>query len=83
MGAAWLFVSRPKRERRISRGLRREVIDRDLTSKGLKWDPTKYHIDHVVPFSKGGDHSARNLRVLERTKNLQKAGKMPGLRDFL
>jgi hypothetical protein len=83
MGCAWLFVNPPKRERRISSRIRREVIARDLTSKGLKWDPAKHHIDHVVPFSRGGDHSSRNLRVIEKQKNLRKGGKMPSFWDFL
>jgi len=76
------YVTPPKRERRISKSIRQEVIARDLTSKGLKWDPERYHIDHVVPFSRGGDHSTRNLRVIERTKNLRKGGKMPGFGIF-
>ena len=83
MGCAWLFVETPKRGRRIPTPIRRQVIDRDLTSNGLKWDASKYHIDHTVPFSRGGDHSARNLRVVDKRKNLRKGGKMPRLFDFL
>jgi hypothetical protein len=83
MGCAWLLVSPPKGGRRIPTAIRREVIARDLTSKGLKWDPTKYHIDHLVPFSRGGDNSVKNLRVIERDKNLRKGRKMPGFWDFL
>lgn len=83
MGCAWLLVRPPKGGRRIPKAVRRAVIARDLTSKGLNWDPTKYHIDHVVPFSRGGDNSARNLRVVAREKNLRKGGTMPGFRDFL
>jgi L-lactate permease len=83
LGCAWLLVKPPKRERRIPKAVRRQVIARDLTSKGLKWDPAKYHIDHIVPFSRGGDNSARNLRVIEKHKNLRKGGKMPGFWDFL
>jgi len=83
VGAAWLLVKRPNRDRRISKAMRQQVIARDLTSKGLKWDPRKYHIDHTVPFSRGGDNSLKNLRVLEKEKNLRKSGKMPGFRDFL
>ncbi len=81
-GASWLLVSAPKQHRRIPTDVRRIVIARDLTSKGLKWDARKYHIDHVVPFSRGGDNSVRNLRVIEKEKNLSKGRKMPGLRDF-
>jgi len=83
LGCGFLFVKAPRSSRRIPKALRQQVIARDLTSKGLKWDPTKYHIDHVVPFSRGGDNSLRNLRVVEKERNLRKGGKMPGLLDFL
>ncbi len=83
MGCAWLLVNPPKTGRHISKAVRRAVIARDLTSKGLKWDPAKYHIDHVVPFSRGGDNSIRNLRVIENQENLRKGDKMPGFWDFL
>ena len=83
LGFAWLLVHPPKNERRIPKAVRRAVIVRDLTSKGIEWDPQRHHIDHVVPFSRGGDHSARNLRVLEKERNLRKGGKMPTFWDFL
>jgi hypothetical protein len=83
MGCAWLLVTPPKSGRRIPTAIRREVIATDLTSKGLKWDPAKYHIDHLVPFSRGGDNSTRNLRVIEKHKNLRKGGRMPGFWDFI
>ena len=83
MGCAWLLVKAPRRDRCIPRAVRRQVIARDLTSRGLKWDAAKHHIDHVVPFSRGGDNSARNLRVIEKAKNLRKGGRMPGFWDFL
>jgi hypothetical protein len=67
-GCAWLLVRPLSNERRIPKSVRQAVIARDLTSKGLKWDPTKYHIDHIVPFWRGGDHSIRNLRVIEKQK---------------
>jgi hypothetical protein len=83
MGCAWLLVKPPKTGRRIPTAIRREVIARDLTSKGLKWDSAKYHIDHLVPFSRGGDNSARNLRVIDKHRNLRKGGRMPRFWDFL
>jgi uncharacterized membrane protein YfcA len=82
-GAAYLFTKPPKQTRRIPKAVRDAVIARDLTAKGLKWDPAKYHIDHKVPFSRGGDNSIRNLRVIEKHKNLSKGNKMPGAREFL
>jgi hypothetical protein len=83
MGSAWLLVKPPREGRRIPKAVRRAVIARDLTSKGLNWNRAKYHIDHIVPFSRGGDNSVRNLRVIEKQKNLRKGGKMPGFWDFL
>jgi len=83
LGAQWLLVPAPKQNRRISKSVRSQVIARDLHSKGLEWDNTKYHIDHLVPFSKGGDNSVRNLRVMPKGKNLQKSDKMPGFRDLV
>jgi hypothetical protein len=83
IGCQWLLLKSPKKGRRIPKAVRRAVIARDLTSKGLEWDPEKHHIDHVVPFSRGGDHSTRNLRVTEKQRNLSKGNKMPSFWDFL
>ena len=83
LGGAWLLVRPPKGGGRIPMAIRRQVIARDLTSKGLKWNPKKYHIDHIVPVSRGGDNSLRNLRVVEKERNLRKGDKMPGFRDLL
>ena len=81
-GAAWVLVKAPSESRRMPMAIRREVIARDLTSKELEWDSTKHHLDHIVPLSRGGDHSVRNLRVVTREANLRKGKKMPGFRDF-
>lgn len=81
LAGAPLFVSPPKRDRRIPSSVRRAVIARDL--KGERFDSRLHHIDHIVPFSKGGDHSTENLRVLSRSRNLQKAARMPRLKDLL
>jgi hypothetical protein len=75
------FVQRPQRDRRIPASVRRAVIERDL--KGERFDPKTHHLDHIVPFSKGGDHSPENLRVLPRSRNLQKAARMPRLKDLV
>ncbi len=83
LACAWLLVKPPVETRRIPKAVRRQVIARDLTSKGLKWDSTEHHIDHVVPFSRGGDNSLKNLRVIEKQRNLRKGGRVPGLLDFL
>lgn len=83
IGVAYLFIKPPRQTRRIPKSVRAAVIARDLTSKGLEWDSEKYHFDHIVPFSRGGDNSVRNLKIKEKHKNLSKGAKMPGVREFL
>jgi HNH endonuclease len=73
----------PPKGGRVPKAVRKQVIARDLTAKGLEWDPSRYHIDHIVPFSRGGDNSPRNLRVVEKQKNLRKGDRMPRPWDFL
>lgn len=36
----------------------------------------KFHIDHIVPLSKGGAHELENLRVIPAIDNLRKADKI-------
>lgn len=80
--AALLFArNRGRRSRYIPRRIRRAVIARDL--KGERFDPAKHEVDHIVPYSKGGDHSERNLRVVPKKQNRQRGSKMPRLRDLM
>jgi len=76
-----LFFPSLKQSRRIPESIRRRVIERDL--KGKPFDSRRHHIDHIVPVSKGGDHSMKNLRVLSKSENLRKGTKIPRLRDML
>lgn len=38
-------------------------------------DGKKYHVDHIIPLSKGGLHHEDNLQILEATQNLRKHNK--------
>jgi uncharacterized membrane protein (UPF0136 family) len=80
--AAITFGMYPKRSRHIPLDVRRQVIT-NYTSRGRKYDPKQDHIDHVVPFAKGGSHTLDNLRVVPRTKNLKKGSRMPSVSDWL
>ncbi len=82
MGVAggFFFVRPPSRTRRVPRHIRQAVIARDL--KGAPFDPALHHLDHIVPFSKGGDHSVENLRVMAKEDNIRRGAQMPKLRDF-
>lgn len=81
--AALIFFGRwrsKKRSRYIRKSVKRAVVARDL--KGEEYDPTKHHIDHVWPFSKGGSNTPDNLRVIAKEKNLKKGAKRPKLREM-
>jgi hypothetical protein len=80
LSAAFVLIRPPRTDRRIPRKIRRAVIARDL--KGKRFDPKTHDIDHIVPFSRGGDHSEENLRVSDRSANRRRGAKMPGFRDF-
>ena len=60
IAAGFVLVRPPERSRRIPPYVRRAVVARDLT--GTSFDPEIHHIDHIVPFSRGGDNSIQNLR---------------------
>ena len=77
---AFIIWNSRKRSRHISTSTRRAIIERDLP-RG-EYDPQRHHIDHIVPFSKFGDHSATNLRVLPQNENLSRGAKMPKFKDF-
>ena len=35
----------------------------------------KYHVDHIIPLSKGGKHQFENLRIISAKENLKKGSK--------
>ena len=69
-----------KRSRYVPSATRRAITARDL--KGEPLDSQKHHIDHVWPHSRGGSNTADNLRVIDKTKNLRKGAKRPGMREM-
>lgn len=80
LAGAFLLV-RPSSNRRISASVRRAVIARDLSGK--PFDSSIHEIDHIVPFSAGGDNSERNLRVILKTDNRRKGRRMPNLKEMM
>jgi len=37
----------------------------------------QYHVDHIIPISKGGEHVCYNLQVITATENLKKGSSLP------
>jgi hypothetical protein len=71
-----LWMRKPRR-RRIPKSVRRSVIAKWEKRTGLSYDPQLHHLDHIVPFVKGGGHTVDNLRVLRIGENLQKGSELP------
>ena len=40
-------------------------------------DPTDWHLDHVIPLSKGGHHTYANVQVAHPDCNQHKHGRLP------
>lgn len=78
--SAKLLVKRPD-SRYIRKDVKRAVIARDLGDEE-KYDSEDYHFDHIVPYSKGGDNSVKNLRLVSKKRNLRRGNRNPRLRDF-
>ncbi len=70
------FWTRPRRSRYIPRSERRKVIAR-FERSGRRYDSRRHHIDHIIPYAKGGSNRADNLRVLDGEKNLAKSDRSP------
>lgn len=59
---------------------RAEVWDRDEGICGIcgeKADPADWHLDHVVPISRGGGHLLNNAQVAHPMCNLRKNNRLP------
>lgn len=81
IAGGFVLVRPPFRNRIIPAHVKRAVIERDL--KGERFDSTIHHIDHIVPYSRDGDHSVANLRVISKTENLRRGARMPKWRELM
>ena len=70
-----------QRGRRIPETIRKRVIERHKRLNG-SYDPTREHIDHVYPFSKGGGHTLDNLHIIPREQNQRKRDQEPRAIDW-
>lgn len=69
------FVLVPAADRGIPAPVRRAVIERDgLVCQlcGCSVEPGAFHLDHIVPWAEGGEHSVDNLRVACPPCNLRR-----------
>jgi 5-methylcytosine-specific restriction endonuclease McrA len=71
----WHSSKKAKRERAQRNKIRRQFEREGIVEKG-----DGKEIDHIVPKSKGGSDSRKNLRVVSRHTNRTKGSKMPSRR---
>lgn len=74
--ATLLHEARRGRRRRIPLDVRLEVLQRDGHRCRYCGETEGLHIDHVHPFSRGGDDSPGNLQALCGPCNLRKAARL-------
>lgn len=70
-----LIAALPKRRRYLRVSERRKAIARFELETGKKYNPRKHDLDHEIPFSRGGNNSADNLRVKGRRENRKKGAR--------
>jgi len=68
----FVFLLRPKRKRKMRAKARRRAIAKWELKTGKKFNSRFHEIDHVVPFSRGGNETEDNLRVIDRKANRRK-----------
>lgn len=72
-----------KRRAKIASGVSGPEIKKwiDQSDKICRWCncncSEKFHVDHIIPLSKGGPHELENLAIACPTCNLRKSAKMP------
>ncbi len=50
--------------------IKRLYAEKDFLNKKAGF--IKYHVDHIIPLSKGGEHNRANIRVVSAEENLRK-----------
>ena len=67
-----------KNHRKISSNVRKEVWNRDEGKCVRCGSREKLEYDHIIPFSKGGSNTARNIELLCEKCNRSKGAKIDG-----
>jgi hypothetical protein len=70
-----VVIRTPSRSRYISAAVKRKARAEFELRTGKKFNSKKHEYDHGVPFSRGGSHTADNIRVVEKSRNRSKGRK--------
>ena len=77
LAATLVMLRIPSRKRYVPASERRRAIARHELKTGRKYNSRRDEIDHEVPFSRGGSHTADNLRVVDKRVNRSKGNQSP------
>ncbi|HVS86762.1 MAG TPA: HNH endonuclease signature motif containing protein [Candidatus Acidoferrum sp.] len=75
--AAQALFPQKRRTRYVRKHERKKAIAEFERRTGQKFNKRIHELDHEVPFSRGGNSTADNLRVLEKDLNRLKGAKSP------
>jgi 5-methylcytosine-specific restriction endonuclease McrA len=73
--ASWEKKPHTEKRRYIPARIRRQVFERDGMACVNCGSTEHLSLDHIKPFSKGGAHTPRNLRVFCRSCNSRKSAR--------
>lgn len=69
-------VARRRQARKRARLVRKDLADmKALYMKAASMGP-RYHVDHIIPLSRGGRHCLANLRIVTKQFNMRKGSKL-------
>ena len=54
-----------------------DLLYEQMSRLNSQHGPGSFHVDHVIPLSKGGKHHPDNLRIITAKENLAKGAKLP------
>lgn len=72
MAVLLVYATRPRRRRYVRASVKRRKIAEWELETGKKFNSRTHELDHMVPFSQGGSHTADNLQVMEKKRNRSK-----------
>lgn len=71
------LLPKQKRTRHISTATKKMLIENFEQRTGKTYDPRKYEIHHIIPYSKGGNSTTENLKIIPKHKNRAISNKSP------
>ena len=72
-----IFLPKQKRTRYISAETKTKLIEKFEKKTGKTYNTREYEIHHIIPYSKGGNSTIDNLKIIPKHKNRAISNKSP------